>query len=78
MIGGGGAGKSHLIRIVSQWTEKILMRQTEPYKAEAYTPKVLLLAYTGSASSLIGNDLYIYIWFFPLYNLYYVNSRGRC
>ena len=38
------------------------MRQTEPYKTEAYTPKVLLLAYTGSASSLIGNDLYSFVF----------------
>ena len=48
-------GKSYLIRAIAQWTEKILMKQTEPYEAVPYTPKVLLLAFTGSASSLIGN-----------------------
>ena len=54
-IGGGGVGKSHLIRTISQWTEKILTKQTDPYEKVPYTPKVLLLAFTGSASSLIGN-----------------------
>ena len=48
-------GKSHLIRTISQWTEKILTKQTNPYEKVPYTPKVLLLAFTGSASSLIGN-----------------------
>ena len=54
-IGGGGVGKSYLIRTMSQWIEKILMKQAEPYVAVPYTPKVLLLAFTGSAASLIGN-----------------------
>ena len=49
MIGGGGVGKSYLIRTISKWTEKILE------KSGPYRPKVLLLAYTGAASSLIGN-----------------------
>ena len=46
--GEGGTGKSYLIRTVSKWAEKILE------KAGQYKPKVLLLAFTGSASSLIG------------------------
>ena len=50
LLGGGGAGKSYLIRTISKWTEKILE------KCGPYRPKVLLLAYTGAASSLIGNE----------------------
>ena len=48
MTGCGGTGKSHLIRAVSKWVTKILLKPG-PVK-----PKVLLLAYTGAASSLIG------------------------
>ena len=48
MIGCGGTGKSHLIRAVSKWITKILL------KPGPVNPKVLLLAYTGAASSLIG------------------------
>ena len=48
--GGGGVGKSYLIRTVAQWAEKILRRAGDnPLK-----PKVLLLAPTGMAASLIG------------------------
>ena len=54
MIGGGGVGKSYLIRTISKWTEKILE------KCGPYRPKVLLLAYTGAASSLIGNQTYLF------------------
>ena len=46
--GCGGTGKSHLIRTVSKWVEKILLNPG-PVK-----PKVLLLAFTGVAASLIG------------------------
>ena len=52
-IGGGGVGKSYLIRTMSQWIEKILMKQAEPYVAVPYTPKVLLLAFTGSAQKIL-------------------------
>ena len=48
LIGCGGTGKSHLIRTVSKWITKIL------YGSGPVKPKVLLLAYTGAASSLIG------------------------
>ena len=48
--GCGGTGKSHLIMFVSKWVEKILINPG-PVK-----PKVLLLAFTGVASSLIGNE----------------------
>ena len=49
--GGGGVGKSFLINCVSMWAEKILRKAGDhPLK-----PKVLLLAQTGIAASLIGN-----------------------
>ena len=48
--GGGGVGKSYLIRAISKWAEKILRKPGDnPLK-----PKVLLLAPTGMAASLIG------------------------
>ena len=48
--GGGGVGKSYLIRTVAKWAEKILRKAGDnPLK-----PKVLLLAPTGMAASLIG------------------------
>ena len=58
MTGCGGTGKSHLIRAVSKWVTKILLKPG-PVK-----PKVLLLAYTGAASSLIGK-YYFNINFIP-------------
>ena len=48
--GNGGTGKSHVIKTISKWTEKILGGPGE------IKPKVLLLAYSGVAASLIGND----------------------
>ena len=48
-LGGGGTGKSYLIKTVSKWVEKILMKA-----GEANRIKALLLAYTGVAASLIG------------------------
>ena len=53
-IGEGGCGKSYLISAISKWTEKILGTESEPYSDLPYKPRVLLLAATGSASSLIG------------------------
>ena len=48
--GGGGVGKTFLIWILSQWITVITQRQGDhPFK-----PKVLLLAPTGIAASLIG------------------------
>ena len=48
--GNGGTGKSHVIKTISKWTEKILGGPGE------IKPKVLLLAYSGVAASMIGND----------------------
>ena len=48
--GGGGVGKTFLIRAISQWTEKILRREGE----DPTRPKVLLLGPTGKSASLIG------------------------
>ena len=48
--GGGGVGKSFLIKAISMWAEKILRKPGDnPLK-----PKVLLLAPTGMAACLIG------------------------
>ena len=52
--GGGGTGKSYLIMAVSQWIEKILRKATD----NPENPKVLLLAYTGVAASLIGGTTF--------------------
>ena len=49
ILGGGGVGKTYLIKTVSKWIEKILMKAGEANKL-----KVLLLAFTGVAASLIG------------------------
>jgi DNA replication protein DnaC len=49
ITGGGGVGKSYLIITLAKWITKILAN-TDPNKA-----KVLLLAFTGVAASLIGN-----------------------
>ena len=49
VTGNGGVGKSHLIRTVSKWIENILGGPGD------IKPKVLLLAFTGVAASLIGN-----------------------
>ena len=50
VTGGGGVGKSYLIITLAKWITKILISTTDPNKA-----KVLLLAFTGVAASLIGN-----------------------
>lgn len=50
ITGGGGVGKSYLIITLAKWITKILMSTSDPNKA-----KVLLLAFTGVAASLIGN-----------------------
>ena len=46
ITGGGGVGKSYLIITLAKWITKILA---------STDPKVLLLAFTGVAASLIGN-----------------------
>ena len=49
ITGGGGVGKTTMIRTTTKWVEKTF-EKSGPYK-----PKVLLLACTGAASILIGN-----------------------
>ena len=49
--GGGGVGKSFLIRLISQYVNKFLIKVgDDPNK-----PKVIIMAPTGIAASLIGN-----------------------
>ena len=50
--GGGGVGKSFLIRLISQYVNKFLIKVgDDPNK-----PKVIIMAPTGIAASLIGNS----------------------
>ena len=52
ILGGGGVGKTFVIRLASQFCEKILRKAgDDPTK-----PKCLILAPTGVAASLIGNN----------------------
>jgi hypothetical protein len=55
LLGGGGTGKTYLIRTTSKWVEKILLKA-----GEANRIKVLLLAFTGVAASLIGKPQLIF------------------
>ena len=48
--GGGGVGKSYLIHTISKWVDLILRKKDD----NPDMPKTLLLAYTGSAASIIG------------------------
>ena len=50
IIGGGGVGKTFLTSIISQFVEKILRNIGD----HPFQPKVLLIAPTGIAASLIG------------------------
>ena len=50
--GGGGVGKSYLINVVSKWAEFFLRQRGD----DPLHPKVLLMAPTGKAATLIGND----------------------
>ena len=85
-LGGGGVGKTYLIKTVSKWIEKILMKAGEANKL-----KVLLLAFTGVAASLIGkhhlinnmkafsSNLVLFCFrrnYFSLWHWFYVGSRS--
>ena len=54
ITGDGGTGKSHFISIASQWAEKFLIHSGD----NPNRPKILLLAPTGKAASLIGKLCY--------------------
>ena len=48
-----GTGKSMLINVASQWAEEILLKVgDDPTK-----PRVMLMAFTGMAASLIGKSI---------------------
>ena len=51
VLGDGGTGKSYWISITSKWAEKTLIQTGD----NPNRPKILLLAPTGKAASLIGN-----------------------
>ena len=50
--GGGGVGKSFLIRVVSQWIERILRAAGD----HPEHPKCLLMGPTGISAALIGES----------------------
>ena len=53
-----GVGKSLLIQVASQWAEKILIKVGDhPMK-----PRILLMAFTGKAASLIGKRIFSIIF----------------
>ena len=52
-----GVGKSRTIDVMAKWAESILVKaDDEPLK-----PRVLKLAFTGKAASLIGNICFAFI-----------------
>ena len=57
--GGGGVGKSYLIKLISQWVHQILSSWGDIVQY----PKLIRLAFTGAASYLIG----IFIQFFLIF-----------
>ena len=52
LLGDGGTGKSYFISVFSKWAEKILIQSGD----NPNRPKILLLAPTGKAASLIGKN----------------------
>ena len=50
ILGGAGVGKSQTIKVMAMQSEKILRTK----KSHPNKPRVLLTAFTGKASSLIG------------------------
>ena len=60
--GGGGVGKTFLIKVLSQWAEYILQK---PGDVSSY-PKVIRLAATGNAAYLIGNQIHKICFYFDI------------
>ena len=54
--GGGGVGKSYLIKTTAQWVDKILREGTDRNIPER--PTILLLAFTGVAAKNIGGTTF--------------------
>ena len=54
--GGGGVGKSYLIKTTAQWVDKILRDGTDRNNPEK--PTVLLIAFTGVAAKNIGGTTF--------------------
>ena len=54
--GGGGVGKSYLIKATAQWIDKILREAIN--RKDPEMPTVLLLAYTGVAAKNIGGTIF--------------------
>ena len=50
-----GVGKSKTIEAMAKWAELILLREDH----EVFKPRVLILAFTGKAASLIGKNIVV-------------------
>ena len=50
-----GVGKSKTIEAMAKWAELILLKEDH----EVFKPRVLILAFTGKAASLIGKNIVI-------------------
>ena len=61
--GGGGVGKSYLIKTITQWSDKILREGKNRDNPDM--PTVLLIAFTGVAAKNIGGTTFhsgLQIW----------------
>ena len=50
-----GVGKSKTIEAMAKWAELILLKEDH----EVFKPRVLILAFTGKAASLIGKNIVV-------------------
>ena len=62
-----GVGKSKTIEAMAKWAELILLKEDH----ETFKPRVLVLAFTGKAASLIGNETFLIIYFIIILCLYF-------
>ena len=71
---GAGSGKSTVIKILAQWTQKLLQREGQ----ETYDPCVIKTAFTGTASSNIeGQTLHASFGFAFDNNHYSLSDNAR-
>ena len=66
VFGSAGTGKSHIINLVSQWTEHILRSEGDNLDC----PYIIRTSFTGSAASAIGGQ--------TLHSSFALNFSGAC
>ena len=72
--GGAGAGKSTVIRVLAQWTQKILQKEGD----DVDCPCVIKTAFTGTASSNIEGQTLHASFGFPFDNKFYsLSDKSR-